>query len=455
MMDLNLLSLFPFPVHYLATILPPLKTPGYEALKASIGRHGLRDPIIVWQGQIIDGVHRLMACLELGLNPTFHHLADDDDPAEFLDAEAFPYRDMDYDDRVRAAAKLSQWSTRGRPAASGEKSENFPIITREKAAERFRVSVKSVSTYARVQAEDGPGSPALRQAADEKRIKCSDAARILERPHEVQDKAVDLVVNGRFRTVKRAVEQVERDIAQQENSKKREAIRSNHIRDAVTLHTAAVEDLHELVPQASVDAIITRVGKTKDLSASCQNLSAFAVHALKDTGLLAVIGVGQNLRTMLNGLSTDSLSWIDEWGLEFDGPPLRIPWLKYDVAVSRLPVLVFGKKSFRPNGQNNRIQIPAPTALPLGMDRSGASFEELIKVFAHPGHIMCDPAMWGEHWPALLSWRAGVQFIGADASETGIAAIWERLDDLAIDLGVGGTSEDESLSRGESAPTAP
>ncbi len=445
---MDLLRLSPFPIHDLATILPPLETPGYEALKASISRHGLRRPIVVWQGQIIDGVHRLMACLELGIDPTFRHLADDDDPTEYLDTEAFPYRDMDYDDRVRAADKLSQWSTRGRPSASAEKSGNFPIITREKAAQRFRVSVKSISTYIRVTAEDGPASPALRQAVDQKRIKSSDAARILDRPHEVQDKALDLVVNGKLRTVKRAVEQIEGDIEQQENAKKREAVRSSPIRDTVTLHSAAVEDLHGLVSQASVDAIITRVGATRNVFAFCQDLSAFAVHALNDTGLLAVIGVGQNLKTMLDGLSTNGLSWIDEWGLEFDGPPLAVPGLKYDVEVSRLPVLVFGKESFRPNGQNNRIQVPDAPGLHPGRGRARASFEKLIETFARPGQVICNPVMAGEHWPALLSWRAGMKFIGADASEAGIAAIWESLDDSAIELGVAVTSEDGNLSQG-------
>lgn len=256
------------------------------------------------------------------------------------------------------------------------------------------------------------------------RVGAIDAAGVRNRPPEVQRRAVDLVVNGKFRTVKRAVERVERDIAQHENAKKREAIRSSPTRDTVTLHSAAVEDLHGLVPQASVDAVITRVGATKDVFAFCQDLSAFAAHALNDTGLLAVIGVGQNLKTMLDGLSTDGLSWIDEWGLGFDGPPLAVPGLKYDVEVSRLPVLVFGKESFRPNGQNNRIQVPDAPGLPPGRGRSRASFEKLIGVFARPGQVICNPVMAGEHWPALLSWGAGMKFIGADASETRIAAIW-------------------------------
>ena len=143
---MDLLRLFPFPISYLAKILPPLDPPRYRALVASISQHGLRRPIVVWRGEIIDGVHRLMACLELGIQPRFHHLPDDADPLEFLMAEGFPFRDMDDNQGAVAAHKLSQLSTRGRPTAAGENSANLPIITRKEAADRFGVSVRSVST---------------------------------------------------------------------------------------------------------------------------------------------------------------------------------------------------------------------------------------------------------------------------------------------------------------------
>ena len=438
MTNLDLLSLCPFPIHYLATILPPLKPPRYQALKESIRRHGLYHPIVVWRGEVIDGVHRLMACLELGVDPTFHHLPDDDDPREVLDAEAFPYRDMDANARARAGAKFCEWSKPGRPPASGEKSANLPIFTQEQTARRFGVSVKSISTAARVILKPGPVSPALRQAAEEGMIRCSDAANVLDRPQEVQEKAVALVAAGKAGTVKRAVEQVERSIRQEERAKNRAAAISHPFRDVVTLHQAGVKELHAIVPAASVDAIITKIVHTKNVLTACQELAVFAVHALTDSGVLAVIGLGQDLRSMMTGLFDIRLQWIDQFSLDFDGPPLKIRGLRHDIEVSWLPVLVLAKESFRAKGLTNRINIPDPQHLPAGLSREGAAFEELTETFILQGQVVCNPAMGSRHWSALAAWKGGGKFIGAEESETGITAIWKMLDDEESSLDIGG-----------------
>jgi site-specific DNA-methyltransferase (adenine-specific) len=43
----------------------------YQALKADIAAHGLREPVWTWRGELIDGRHRLRACRELGVEPLF------------------------------------------------------------------------------------------------------------------------------------------------------------------------------------------------------------------------------------------------------------------------------------------------------------------------------------------------------------------------------------------------
>lgn len=55
--------------HAIASLFPPMSPEEYEALKADIQANGLREPIWLYEGRIIDGRHRYRACKELGIAP--------------------------------------------------------------------------------------------------------------------------------------------------------------------------------------------------------------------------------------------------------------------------------------------------------------------------------------------------------------------------------------------------
>jgi ParB-like chromosome segregation protein Spo0J len=57
----------PLVPHPVALLFPELPASDYEALKEDIRRHGVKVPILVHGGQILDGRHRYRACRELGI----------------------------------------------------------------------------------------------------------------------------------------------------------------------------------------------------------------------------------------------------------------------------------------------------------------------------------------------------------------------------------------------------
>ena len=70
-----------YPLHPAAEIFPVMDEAAFAALVADIAAQGQREPILILDGQVIDGRHRLRACEQLGLEPLVREVsADDGDP---------------------------------------------------------------------------------------------------------------------------------------------------------------------------------------------------------------------------------------------------------------------------------------------------------------------------------------------------------------------------------------
>jgi uncharacterized ParB-like nuclease family protein len=70
-----------YPLHPAAALFPAMDEAAFAALVADIAAHGQREPILILDGQVIDGRHRLRACEQLGLEPLVREIsAADGDP---------------------------------------------------------------------------------------------------------------------------------------------------------------------------------------------------------------------------------------------------------------------------------------------------------------------------------------------------------------------------------------
>lgn len=58
-------------LHPLCTLFPRLAGAEFDALKADISANGLRQPIVLLDGMILDGGNRYRACIDAGVKPTF------------------------------------------------------------------------------------------------------------------------------------------------------------------------------------------------------------------------------------------------------------------------------------------------------------------------------------------------------------------------------------------------
>ena len=96
-----------YPLHPAAELFPTMTKEEFIGLKADIQAHGQRHPLKVWQGEVIDGRHRLRACRELGIEPIAEHIDDDVDPWAFVLSENLHRRHLSTSQRSMIAARMA------------------------------------------------------------------------------------------------------------------------------------------------------------------------------------------------------------------------------------------------------------------------------------------------------------------------------------------------------------
>ncbi len=91
--------------HTYSNVVPPMSGEEYHALKADIALHGLHEPIVLYEGKILDGRHRYLACTELGIKPTFREWAGPGLAIDYVLSENLHRRHLDKSQRAAIAVE--------------------------------------------------------------------------------------------------------------------------------------------------------------------------------------------------------------------------------------------------------------------------------------------------------------------------------------------------------------
>jgi ParB-like chromosome segregation protein Spo0J len=95
--------------HKLSNIFPLLEGKEFEAFKKDIKENGQREPIALYNGEIIDGRNRYRACKELGIEPKVTRLDPNIDPVKYVISANLHRRHLKESQRAMAAAKLANY----------------------------------------------------------------------------------------------------------------------------------------------------------------------------------------------------------------------------------------------------------------------------------------------------------------------------------------------------------
>ena len=136
-----------FKPHPLSDVFPMSDEDSYRALVKDIKEHGLREPIMIFDGKILDGRNRLKACIEAGIEPETKEFKGDN-PEDFVHSANINRRHLS---KNWLAITAAEW-TKNPPAGGVSK------ITTQAAAEKYGVPVRSVERAKRIV---DAGSPSL------------------------------------------------------------------------------------------------------------------------------------------------------------------------------------------------------------------------------------------------------------------------------------------------------
>jgi hypothetical protein len=120
----------------------------FTQLVESIKTEGLLEPIVIWQGKIVDGRHRHLACKEARVQPEYTHLPDDwllDKVKNRVVALNVLRRHLTTGQRALVAAALATMGHGG--DRKSDQAVNLPFDnSNEGAAKQLNVSEKTVRT---------------------------------------------------------------------------------------------------------------------------------------------------------------------------------------------------------------------------------------------------------------------------------------------------------------------
>ena len=184
--------------HDLSTVFVSFEdTQEFDGIVDSIKQYGLFEPILMWQGWIVDGRHRHKACLKADVKPTYEYIPDDTPFNVVLDRVVgtnLMRRHMTTGQRAMTAAALATMTAGARTDL--EPRENSTEVKSNKdAADQLNVSDYSVKTAKAIK-RDAPdlaeevskGNMTLNAADNERRKRKG----LPEKTNAPKPKSVDL-----------------------------------------------------------------------------------------------------------------------------------------------------------------------------------------------------------------------------------------------------------------------
>ena len=171
--------------HKVSDIFPLMIGDEFESLKRDIAEHGLLEPIVIHDNQIVDGRNRYRACIELGIETQFIEWKVKGSLIDFVISKNLHRRHLNESQRAMIAAKIANMR-------QGERTDLSPIgekLSQSEVGKMLHVGKRSVERAKKVQTN---GVLELAEKVNSGNLAVSTASVIAEAPQDEQEYIIHL-----------------------------------------------------------------------------------------------------------------------------------------------------------------------------------------------------------------------------------------------------------------------
>lgn len=173
--------------HPLSAAFPAMSPDEYQGLKDSIETIGVKNPITMFEGMVLDGWNRYRAALEVGMPCPSQDLTEGDDPREFVLAQNKNRRHILQAQMAMAVIAVHDWRPLGDQRSATVDTECPPS---KSAAELAQIAGVHASTIKQAKAVQTRGSSEVRDAVKSGVMGLPKAAAIARLPADQQAAAI-------------------------------------------------------------------------------------------------------------------------------------------------------------------------------------------------------------------------------------------------------------------------
>ena len=169
-----------YEVHPAATLFPMMDAESFERLKADIKENGQEKPITFFDGKLLDGRNRMMACQDLGIEPLSEEIEDAGDgsfdPFKWVLSMNLHRRHLTESQRAMVAAKLAKLKVGNVKAQRDDSGVSIDTPSIDRAAEMLSVGRASVARAKQVLEH---GSKEIIEAVEQGQLPVSFTAKVV------------------------------------------------------------------------------------------------------------------------------------------------------------------------------------------------------------------------------------------------------------------------------------